>query len=181
MPLESRDANRYMARMARIYQTRAWQDQLSPSIDEMELMALEAYAHLPEGFRTLTGEIVIQVSEFPTDEIMDDLALETPFETFFTAYEQYQRDAAAWDVQYGPRYGASQPGYLAAQAAARRNIVLPQAGVSDPTTTTAAKVVETGTVVDQTTGAEIPVIPVTPKQTSVPVVQPVAKDAPKQQ
>jgi predicted Zn-dependent protease with MMP-like domain len=79
-PLESRDANRYMARMARIYQTRAWQDQLSPSIDEMELMALEAYAHLPEGFRTLTGEIVIQVSEFPTDEIMDDLALETPFD-----------------------------------------------------------------------------------------------------
>ena len=80
LPLESHDANRYMARMARIYQTRAWQDQLSPSIDEMELMALEAYAHLPEGFRTLTGEIVIQVSEFPTDEIMDDLALETPFD-----------------------------------------------------------------------------------------------------
>jgi predicted Zn-dependent protease with MMP-like domain len=80
LPLESRDANRYMARMARIYQTRAWQDQLSPSIDEMELLALEAYAHLPEGFRQLTGEIVIQVSEFPTDEIMDDLALETPFD-----------------------------------------------------------------------------------------------------
>jgi predicted Zn-dependent protease with MMP-like domain len=79
-PLASGVANRYMARMARIYQTRAWQDQLSPSIDEMELMALEAYAHLPEGFRTLTGEIVIQVSEFPTDEIMDDLALETPFD-----------------------------------------------------------------------------------------------------
>ena len=30
--------------------------------------------------RTLTGEIVIQVAEFPTDEIMDDLSLETPFD-----------------------------------------------------------------------------------------------------
>jgi hypothetical protein len=106
--------------------------------------------------------------------------LETPFESFFTAYEQYQRDSAAWDVQYGPRYGPSQPGYIAAQLAGRRAIALPQAGVSDPTQTTAAKVVETGKVIDQTTGAEIPVIPVTSNQTSVPVVQPVAKDAPKQ-
>jgi predicted Zn-dependent protease with MMP-like domain len=66
--------------MARIYQTRAWHDQLSPSLSEFELLALEIYAHLPEEFRKLTGEIVIQVAEFPTDEIMDDLALETPFD-----------------------------------------------------------------------------------------------------
>jgi len=33
---------------------------------------------LPEDFRKLTGEIVIQIAEFPTDEIMDDLSLETP-------------------------------------------------------------------------------------------------------
>ena len=61
--LESTPATGYMrakgSHMARIYQTRAWHNQLSPSIDELELMALEAYAHLPEEFRTLTGEIVI--------------------------------------------------------------------------------------------------------------------------
>lgn len=51
-----------------------------PSLEELELLALEAYAHLPEEFRKLTGEIVIQVAEFPTDEIMDDLSLETPFD-----------------------------------------------------------------------------------------------------
>ena len=54
--------------MARIYQTRSWHDQLSPSMEELELLALEAYAHLPEQFRSLT------------DEIMDDLSLETPFD-----------------------------------------------------------------------------------------------------
>lgn len=102
--------------------------------------------------------------------------LEVPFETFFTAYEEYQRASAAWDAQYGPRYGASQPGYVAVQAAERRQLVVPQAGVSDPTQTTAAKVAETAVVIDQATGAEIPVIPVTPAQTSVPVVQPVAKE-----
>ena len=66
--------------MARIYKTRTWHDQLSPSIDELELLALETYAHLPEEFRKLTGEIVILIADFPTDEIMDDLSLETPFD-----------------------------------------------------------------------------------------------------
>jgi len=66
--------------MARLYQTRQWHDQLSPSIEEFELLALETYAHLPEDFRKLTGEIIIQIAEFPTEEIMDDLALETPFD-----------------------------------------------------------------------------------------------------
>ena len=103
-------------------------------------------------------------------------ALEMPFETFFTAYEAYQRDSAAWDAQYGPRYGASQPGYVAVQAA-RRSAVIPLAGVSDASQTTAARVSETP-VTDQETGAQIPVIPVTQGQTSVPVVQPVAKDEP---
>ena len=46
--------------MARIYQTRSWHDQMSPSIEELELLALETYAHLPEQFRSLTGEIVIR-------------------------------------------------------------------------------------------------------------------------
>jgi hypothetical protein len=109
-------------------------------------------------------------------------AMTVPFDSFFTAYEGYQRDSAAWDAQYGPRYGASQPGYLAVQAAnARRAVAIPQAGVTDAAKTTATPVVVAGTVTDQTTGAQIPVIPVTPGQASVPVVQPVAKDAPKKQ
>ena len=82
--LETNGANRYMPSkgksMARIYQTRTWHDQLSPSIEEMEFLALESYAHLPDQFRVLTGDIIIQIAEFPTDEIMDDLSLETPFD-----------------------------------------------------------------------------------------------------
>ena len=34
--------------MARIYQTRAWESQLSPSLQEMELLALESYANFPD-------------------------------------------------------------------------------------------------------------------------------------
>jgi predicted Zn-dependent protease with MMP-like domain len=66
--------------MARIDNSRAWRDLHSPSLEELEVLALDAYAHLPVEFRELTGEIVIQLAEFPTDEIMDDLSLETPFD-----------------------------------------------------------------------------------------------------
>ncbi|MGB3503077.1 MAG: metallopeptidase family protein [Mesorhizobium sp.] len=66
--------------MARIDNSNAWRDLYSPSLEELEMLALDVYAHLPGEFRRLTGEIVIQVAEFPTDEIMDDLSLETPFD-----------------------------------------------------------------------------------------------------
>ena len=56
--------------MDRTYPTRNWRDQLSPSLDEMEMLAIETYAHLPEEFRKLTGEIVIQFAEYPPEEIM---------------------------------------------------------------------------------------------------------------
>ena len=54
--------------------------QALPSLTEMESIAVEAYAHLPEEFRTLTGDIIIQISEFPDEDISDDLSLDSPFD-----------------------------------------------------------------------------------------------------
>jgi len=102
---------------------------------------------------------------------------ETPFENFFTAYEQYQRDSAAWDARYGARYGASQPGYLAVQAA--RATGVPQVGLSDPASTTVQPVAQAGVVIDDTSGAAIPVIPAPQQGQSTPVVQPVPQTPPK--
>ncbi|TCJ38408.1 hypothetical protein E0504_14755 [Parafrankia sp. BMG5.11] len=96
---------------------------------------------------------------------------ETPFENFFNEYEQYQRDSAAWDTQYGARYGASQPGYVAVQTA--RLQAVPQAGVSDPAATTLQPLGQAGAVTDPETGASIPVVPVPQDGQSTPVVQPV--------
>ena len=78
---------------------------------------------------------------------------EAPFENFFNAYEQYQRDSAAWDVRYGTRYGASQPGYLAVQRA-RAMGALP----TGPANAMAHPLGRTGSVTDQETGAQIPVV-----------------------
>lgn len=96
---------------------------------------------------------------------------EAPFENFFTAYDQYQRDAAAWDVRYGARYGASQPGYVAVQAARLKGVA--QGGLGSPAGTTMITLPQAGSVTDQETGAQIPVIPVPKQPAGIPVVQPV--------
>ncbi len=100
-------------------------------------------------------------------------AFEGPFERFFVAYEEYERESAAWDARYGDRYGASQPGYVAVMNARRTGAPGPGA---DPAQLTATPLQETK-VVDPDTGAAIPVAPVDETRASVPVVQPIPNDA----
>jgi hypothetical protein len=100
---------------------------------------------------------------------------EQPFDTFFTEYETYQRESAAWDAQYGERYGQSQPGYVAVQEArAARAPVITLDGVGATLSTPAA---EQTRVIDPDTGAPIPVVPVDETRTSQPIVQPIPNDA----
>jgi predicted Zn-dependent protease with MMP-like domain len=46
----------------------------------MESLAQEAFSHLPEEFRMLTGNLIIELAEFPDDDVFEDMALETPFD-----------------------------------------------------------------------------------------------------
>jgi predicted Zn-dependent protease with MMP-like domain len=57
-----------------------WSGRLSPSLDELEALARVAYDGLPKKFRALTGEIVIAVADFPDDEALDALGIESPFD-----------------------------------------------------------------------------------------------------
>ena len=66
--------------MDRTDQSGGWNSRLSPNLATIESIALTAYAHLPQSFRDLTADVQILVAEFPTDEIGDDLGLETPFD-----------------------------------------------------------------------------------------------------
>ncbi len=66
--------------MARVDRTGDWASRHAPTLEEVELLARQAYAHLPERFRELSGQVIISVAEFPTDDIMDHLAMETPFD-----------------------------------------------------------------------------------------------------
>ncbi len=66
--------------MAREDQSGDWAGRLSPSLDEIESIAIEALAHLPQEFRALCGDIIIQIADFPDDQIIEDMGLETPFD-----------------------------------------------------------------------------------------------------
>ena len=57
-----------------------WKDATPPTLDDIETLAREAFAGLPAEFRVLTGEIVFMVQEFPDDDVIDDMELESPFD-----------------------------------------------------------------------------------------------------
>jgi predicted Zn-dependent protease with MMP-like domain len=54
--------------------------QLAPSLVDIEKLADEAFARLPEQFRGLCEGVVIRVEDFPDDETLDEMDCETPFD-----------------------------------------------------------------------------------------------------
>jgi predicted Zn-dependent protease with MMP-like domain len=65
-----------MRRMSKI----DWNSLEAPSLAEFETIADAAYKRLPRRFRALTKELLIRVEDFPTDEVLDSLDIESPFD-----------------------------------------------------------------------------------------------------
>ena len=55
-------------------------DSVAPSLDDIEAIARASFAALPESFRKLVGEVPIQVADFPDEEVLRDLGLESEFD-----------------------------------------------------------------------------------------------------
>ena len=45
----------------------------APSISDIEELAAEAFQSLPDEFRAMCGEVVITVTDFPTEEVQKDM------------------------------------------------------------------------------------------------------------
>jgi predicted Zn-dependent protease with MMP-like domain len=58
----------------------AWRSVKAPSLDELHVIAEEAYRRLPEKFQALCEGLVIHVDDFPTEEVLDALNAETEFD-----------------------------------------------------------------------------------------------------
>ena len=58
----------------------AWRGVKAPSLEDFELMAEAAYRRLPQGFRALCEGLVIRVSDFPADEVLDEMGLDSEFD-----------------------------------------------------------------------------------------------------
>jgi predicted Zn-dependent protease with MMP-like domain len=57
-----------------------WARAKAPSLAELEALSAAAYARLPRHFRQLCENLVIQVEDFPADEVLRDLGLESEFD-----------------------------------------------------------------------------------------------------
>jgi predicted Zn-dependent protease with MMP-like domain len=66
--------------MARELTAADWQGALAPSLADFEQLADAAWRRLPRRFIDLCGDVVVRVEEFASDEVLDSLGIEDPFE-----------------------------------------------------------------------------------------------------
>jgi predicted Zn-dependent protease with MMP-like domain len=52
----------------------------APTLADVEALAIAAFARLPAEFRALCRDLVIQVDDFPTDEVLDRMEAESEFD-----------------------------------------------------------------------------------------------------
>src|SRR5262245_20222373 len=58
----------------------AWLRMKAPSLAELEVLAGEVFLCLPQKFRDLCAGLVIQVDDFPSDEVLDTMGAESEFD-----------------------------------------------------------------------------------------------------
>ncbi|ALL12021.1 metallopeptidase family protein [Caulobacter henricii] len=57
-----------------------WTARLAPSLDQFAALAEAALAALPEPFAALSAEVGIRIEDFATEEVLDSLGIQDPFE-----------------------------------------------------------------------------------------------------
>ena len=57
-----------------------WSKLEAPTLAEFEVIAQNAYRRLPARFRALTGDLLIRIEDFPTDEVLDQMGIDSPFD-----------------------------------------------------------------------------------------------------
>ena len=57
-----------------------WSARKAPDLAAFEQLAAAAGERLPEEFRAMCGDLVIRVEDFPTDEVLNTMGLESPFD-----------------------------------------------------------------------------------------------------
>lgn len=60
--------------------SQGWDEARAPSVAAFEILAQEAFDRLPQEFRALCGDLIINVTEFPEDDVLKELEAESPFD-----------------------------------------------------------------------------------------------------
>ncbi len=57
-----------------------WQTAVPPSLADFEAIANDAWDKLPHEFRAVATDLVIRVEDFASDDVLNELGIEDPFE-----------------------------------------------------------------------------------------------------
>jgi predicted Zn-dependent protease with MMP-like domain len=57
-----------------------WADQLPPSLEVFEALAIRALEELPQPFRDLAADVTCIVADFPEDEVLEEMGMDSPFD-----------------------------------------------------------------------------------------------------
>lgn len=52
----------------------------APTLDDIELLARDVFDSLPEEFRERCGDVLFRVEEFPDDDVVEEMELETQYD-----------------------------------------------------------------------------------------------------
>jgi predicted Zn-dependent protease with MMP-like domain len=58
---------------------RDWQAAMAPSLEEIDAIARASFALLPDSFRNLIGDIQFRLADFPEEDVLDDLGIDSEF------------------------------------------------------------------------------------------------------
>jgi predicted Zn-dependent protease with MMP-like domain len=59
---------------------KSWGRRQAPGLGDIEELAALAWARLPSTFRELSRSVVIRVEDFPTEDVLRELGIESPFD-----------------------------------------------------------------------------------------------------
>jgi predicted Zn-dependent protease with MMP-like domain len=57
-----------------------WRPVKAPSLAALEVLASEVFRRLPRKFRDLCADVVIQVDDFPADDVLEEMQAESEFD-----------------------------------------------------------------------------------------------------
>jgi predicted Zn-dependent protease with MMP-like domain len=66
--------------LARMPGGRDWERAQAPDLADFEALAAAAWRRLPQEFRAMCGDLVFRIDDFPTEEVLRDMKIESPFD-----------------------------------------------------------------------------------------------------
>jgi predicted Zn-dependent protease with MMP-like domain len=81
---------------------KAWARRRAPDLGEIEELASAAWARLPRALRDRCGNVVVRVEDFPTEEVLAELKLESPFDLMGLYHGVSLEKKSVLDLPRGP-------------------------------------------------------------------------------